>query len=274
MAVVNVTPDSFYDGGRYSSDLQVRQRIDQVLAEGADLIDLGAESSRPGAQVVPAEEQLQRLSPGLEYALSRDVLVSVDTTDPVVAQQCGARGACLINDVSCLSNPALAKAAAEVGAGLVITHSRRPMSEMGGFSVWPDDDYGSDIVASVVADWRRAAERARQAGLAHEGLIFDPGFGFSKNARHSFELLGRLHEFKNLGCPILSGPSRKSFLAYSDGAPPDARLGGTIAASVISVQHGATMVRVHDVQATRQALHTLYASRTPELARPQPRSST
>lgn len=268
MAVVNVTPDSFYDGGRYLDEERVRQRVDQVLSEGADLIDLGAESSRPGAASVPAEEQLRRLDAGLRYAVERGALVSIDTTDPSVARQCGTLGACLINDVSCLRDSDLARAAADVGAALVITHSRKPMAEMAGYSQWPDSDYGPDVVASVRREWLVAADRAGRVGLASDALVFDPGFGFSKNARHSYELLGRLAEFESLGVPILSGPGRKSFLAHFDGAKPDARLGGTIAASVISVQNGANLIRVHDVQATNQALNILYAARNPELARP------
>lgn len=268
MAVVNVTPDSFYDGGRYLDEDELRRRIDQVLSEGADLIDLGAESSRPGAATVPADEQLRRLDFGLRYALERGALVSVDTTDPAVARACATLGACLINDVSCLRDPELARAAADVGASLVLTHSRKPMAEMAGYSQWPDDDYGPDVVASVRRDWLMAAERASRAGLPTAALLFDPGFGFSKNARHSYELLARLGEFRSLDVPILSGPGRKSFLAHFDGAKPDARLGGTIAASVISVQNGANLIRVHDVQATSQALNILYAARNPELARP------
>lgn len=271
MGVVNVTPDSFFDGGKYLSAEQVRARIDQVLSDGAAIIDLGAESSRPGAQVVPAEEQLRRLEPALGYALERQALVSIDTTDPRVARHCGRLGACMINDVSCLRDPELAVAAAEVGAALVITHARKPMWEMSGFSSWPDDDYGADIVASVVHDWKSAEMRALDAGMSRDALIFDPGFGFTKNARHSFELLARLREFECLGYPILSGPGRKSFLAHFDSSPPNARLGGTIAASVISVQNGASIVRAHDVHATRQALDILYAVRDPDLARPSPR---
>lgn len=271
MAVVNVTPDSFFDGGKYLNADQVCERIDQALNEGATLIDLGAESSRPGAERVPAEEQLRRLEPGLEHALKRQALVSIDTTDPRVARHCGRLGACMINDVSCLRDPELAVAAAEVGAALVITHSRKPMSEMAGFSSWPDDAYGADIVASVVEDWRHAERRALDAGVSRAALLFDPGFGFTKNARHSFELLARLKEFECLGYPILSGPGRKSFLAHFDSSPPNARLGGTIAASVISVQNGASIVRAHDVHATRQALDILYAVRDPDLARPSPR---
>lgn len=265
MAVVNVTPDSFYDGGRYVDNPQVESRITQVLNEGADIIDIGAESSRPGAPVVAPEEQLRRLHRALTFALEKNALVSIDTTSPLVARECAALGAHLINDVSCLREPGLANAAAEFGAHLVITHSRAPMAQMSGYSVWPDDDYSADVVAAVRADWERAAATALAEGLGRDRLIFDPGFGFSKNARHSFELLGRLDEFGSLGVPILSGPGRKSFLAHFDGAPPSARLGGTIAASVISVQRGARIVRVHDVQETVQALSVHYASSSPPI---------
>ncbi len=139
------------------------------------------------------------------------------------------------------------------------------MAAMAGFSVWPDDDYGPDVVLAVKHDWECAAMNAVALGLGRDKLIFDPGFGFSKNARHSYELLGRLDEFHSLNVPVLSGPGRKSFLAHFDGAPASARLGGTIAASVISVQRGARIVRVHDVQETVQALSVYYASLHPPL---------
>jgi dihydropteroate synthase len=263
MAVVNVTPDSFYDGGRYLDNDKVEERIERALAEGADLLDLGAESSRPGAQIIEPAEQLRRLNRALTFALEKEALVSIDTTSPEVARRCAALGAHVVNDVSCLRDPDLANAAAEFGVHLVLTHSRVPMVDMPGFSVWPDADYGNDVVAAVKRDWERAARIAVDAGLPRSRLIFDPGFGFSKNARHSYELLGRLEEFRSLNVPLLSGPSRKSFLAHFDGAPASARLGGTIAASVISVQRGARIVRVHDVQETVQALSVHYASISP-----------
>ena len=270
MAVVNVTPDSFYDGGRYADNSAVAARISQLVAEGADILDLGAESSRPGSVPVPADEQLRRLDYALGCAAETRLLVSVDTTSPEVVRACGRRGLDIVNDVSCLANIELALASVEVGAALVITHSRSPMTTMQGFSTWPDDDY-HDVVADVSADWQRARERALQAGMRARDVVFDPGFGFSKNARHSFELLARLSEFRALDALILSGPSRKSFLAYSDHSPPDARLGGTIAASVLSAQHGADIIRVHDVHPVTQALDVLYATQRPELARPSAR---
>ncbi len=270
MAVVNVTPDSFYDGGRYSDNAAIAAHIAQHVEEGADILDLGAESSRPGATPVPAEEQRRRLAFALDCAVDSGLLVSLDTTSPSVVRSCQKRGIDLVNDVSCLADSALARAAAEVGAALIITHNRSPMAEMKGFSTWPDADY-DDIVADVSEDWQRARQRAVDAGVDASDVIFDPGFGFSKNARHSFLLLARLSEFKALGAPILSGPSRKSFLAYADQSAPDARIGGTIAASVLSVQQGADIVRVHDVFPAVQAFAVLRASQRPDLARPSAR---
>jgi dihydropteroate synthase len=253
MGIVNLTPDSFYDGGRHLDPNAARLRIDAMLERGADLLDLGAESSRPGSHPVPAAEQIRRLEPALGHALAVGARVSVDTTSPEVAQFALGRGAQIVNDVSCLRDAELARVCAAHGAWLVIMHSRRPMAEMTGFSQWPDDAY-ADIVQDVRRDWGLAAERAVQAGMAPSKLIFDPGFGFSKNARHSYELLARLSEFRSLGVPILSGPSRKSFLASVDGSPPEARLGGTIAACLASARAGADVLRVHDVHEVRQAL--------------------
>ena len=253
MGVLNVTPDSFFDGGEYLDGESAAQRVETLIHEGADIIDIGAESSRPGSRVVPAVEQIQRLEPVLVKAVARGVFVSVDTTDAEVAEYCLARGARMINDVSCLSQPKLASATAAVGGWLVLNHSRTPMSEMSGFSQWPDDDY-TDIVEDVMMDWGQASARAVAAGMQADRLVFDPGLGFSKNARHCFEILGRLSEFHALGVPTLVGPGRKSFIADVDGSPPGERLGGTVAACLSSANAGAAVLRVHDVAAVRQAL--------------------
>jgi dihydropteroate synthase len=257
MGVLNSTPDSFSDGGRYLRPADARQRVSQLLAEGADLLDLGAESSRPGSEEVPAEVQIARLTPALEAATEQGAFVSIDTTNPVVAGHCLARGARMINDVSCLRQPELAKAAAAHNAWLVLSHSRAPMAQMAGFSQWPDDAY-ADIVHEVMEDWGTALDRAEREGLSKDRLVFDPGFGFSKNAHHSFELLTRLEEFRALGVPILTGPGRKSFIAAVDGSPPEKRLGGTIAACIASARAGADLVRVHDVAEVKQALLVWY----------------
>jgi len=265
MGIVNVTPDSFYDGGRYLDNHKAQLQIEQLVEQGADIIDLGAESSRPGSLAVSAATQLERLREPLTYALRRGIPVSIDTTSPEVADDCLARGALLVNDVSCLRDPQLAAATAAHDGWLILMHSRSPMSEMKGFSLWPDDDY-LDIVEDVSQDWGRARTRAIDMGVTASKIIFDPGLGFSKNARHSYELLKRLREFKHLGAPIMSGASRKSFLSWHDQQPPTQRLGGSIAAAVLSVLNGADLLRVHDVFETQQALAILRATQQPDLA--------
>lgn len=253
MGVLNVTPDSFYDGGRYLDEESARERVDALIEAGADIIDIGGESTRPGAPAIPAGEQLARIEPALRHAVSRRALVSVDTTDPTVAERALSIGAVCINDVSCLADERLARACARHSATLIVMHSRGPMANMPGFSSYPDDAYG-DVVADVLAEWRAARDRAMQQGLARESIWFDPGIGFAKNARHSFELIRGLGRFLDEGVPVVVGPSRKSFINAVDPASPDARLGGTIAASLACVARGAAVVRVHDVLEVRQAL--------------------
>jgi len=255
MGVLNVTPDSFFDGGRYDDAGSATRRIDQLLADGADLIDIGAESTRPGAPPVTADQQIARLEPALRYALQRSALVSVDTASAAVARHALELGAQLINDVSCLADDDLARACAERKAPLILMHSRGPAASMAGFSVYPDAGY-QDVVADVRREWRAARARAVAAGMAPEDVYFDPGLGFAKNARQSYTLLARLAEFQSEGLMVV-GASRKSFIASVegvDGAPPEARLGGSVAASLLAAARGAAILRVHDVCEVRQAL--------------------
>jgi dihydropteroate synthase len=252
MGVLNVTPDSFFDGGRYDDAQSAPRRIDQLLADGADLIDIGAESTRPGAPAIAADEQIARLEPALRHALQQKVLVSVDTGSAAVARYALERGAQLINDVSCLADDDLARACAEKKAALILMHSRGPAASMAGFSVYPDAGY-QDIVEDVRREWRAARARALAAGMLPADVYFDPGLGFAKNARQSYALLARLAEFQSEGLMVV-GASRKSFIASVDGAPPEARLGGSVAASLLAATRGAAIVRVHDVRETRQAL--------------------
>jgi dihydropteroate synthase len=253
MGVLNTTPDSFFDGGRYTDEGAARAQVDRLAAEGADIIDIGAESSRPGATKVPPAEQIARMSAALEHAVKRDLVVSVDTTSPEVAEHALSRGAQLVNDVSCLARPELAAVAARHGGTLVLMHCRGTMQEQAGFSVYPDDGY-ADVVSEVRSELRDARARAVAQGLPEDQVWLDPGLGFKKNARQSFELLARLPELATEGAPLVVGPSRKSFLAVVDGAPPAERLGGTIAACLLAVERGAAVLRVHDVAAVRQAL--------------------
>lgn len=261
MGVLNTTPDSFFDGGRYTNDAAARDHVDRLAAEGADIVDIGAESSRPGARPVPAAEQIARLGAALDHAVKKGLVVSVDTTSPEVADQALTRGARLVNDVSCLARPELAAVTARHGATLVLMHCRGSMEEQPGFSVYPDDGY-ADVVSEVRAELSDARTRAGAAGLEPSQIWLDPGLGFKKNARQSFELLSRLAELACDGAPLVVGPSRKSFLASVDGAPPAERLGGTIAACLLAVEHGASVLRVHDVAAVRQALGVARLART------------
>jgi len=252
MGVLNVTPDSFFDGGRYDDATSATRRIDQLLRDGADLIDIGAESTRPGAPAIPADEQITRLEPALRYALAQGALVSVDTASAAVARHALRLGAHLLNDVSCLADDDLARACAEYGAPLIIMHSRGPAASMAGFSVYPDAGY-ENVVEDVRREWRAARERAIAVGMASEDIYFDPGLGFAKNAQQSYTLLARLAEFQSEGLMVV-GASRKSFLAAVDGAPPGERLGGSVAACLLAAARGAAIVRVHDVREVRQAL--------------------
>jgi dihydropteroate synthase len=264
MGIVNVTPNSFYDGGRYEAPEAGRQRVVHLLAEGADILDIGGESSKPSAPRVAAEEQLERIGAALAEALARGAVVSIDTASPTVAEAALERGAHIINDVTCLSDPDLARVVARHDGYLILSHARGHQSEMAGFSEWPDDDY-ADIVSDVRRDLEAARARAVERGVRIERIWFDPGLGFSKNARHTVELLARVGELVATGTLIVVGASRKSFIktlhdsdspdgGSRDGPPAEGRLGGTIAASLWAARAGVQMLRVHDVAAHRQAL--------------------
>ena len=259
MGICNVTPDSFSDGGLHFSRDQACAHVDQLLAEGADVIDIGGESTRPGAQAVPAKEQLARVLEVVRHAAGRGACVSIDTTSAAVAAACLDAGASVVNDVSCLRDAGdgggLAKVVAAHGAAYVLMHARATQSEMKGFSAWPDDAYG-DVVADVLDEWSAAAARAQALGVPRDALVMDPGLGFAKNARHSTELLRRTAEIAGaLDVPVLIGASRKSFLAVADkDAGPQDRVGASIAAALLAARAGAAILRVHDVRATRQAI--------------------
>ncbi len=254
MGILNVTPDSFSDGGRYEGEAAWRARADELVAEGADVIDVGGESTRPGSSPVDAAEQCRRVLGPVRY-LARELgaCVSIDTTLPAVAERALGEGAQLVNDVSCLADAGLARAAAGAGAWLLIMHSRGPMGPMRGYSDYPAAGY-ADVVAEVRAELGRALGRAREAGLPAGRAMVDPGLGFHKNAAQSYALLRALGELASLGAPVAVGASRKSFLARDVEAGPGGRLGGTLAACLHAARLGAELVRVHDVLAVRQAL--------------------
>ncbi|MHB1781417.1 MAG: dihydropteroate synthase [Acidimicrobiales bacterium] len=247
MGVVNVTPDSFFDGGRYfDADAAVAHGL-QLVSEGADLVDVGGESTRPGASPVGEEEELRRVLPVVE-GLASHVRVSIDTTKAAVARAALERGATLLNDES----NALARCAAAAGAGLVVMHMRGQPTDM------QDDPRYDDVVGEVHSALVEGAERARHRGV--EEVYVDPGIGFGKTVAHNLALLRALPELVALGVPVLLGVSRKSFIGRMLVAPgepplpPDARLEGSLAVAVWAAAAGVAMLRVHDVRATVQAL--------------------
>lgn len=245
MGILNVTPDSFSDGGLRMDPRRAVADALQMIEDGADIIDVGGESTRPGADPLPAEEEMRRVLPVVErLAAQSRVALSIDTYKAVVAREAVARGAVMINDVSgLLYEPELARVAAETGAALVLMHTRGRSREMYELAVY------TDVVREVASELRDAMTRATSFGVRSESLVLDPGFGFAKRPEHSFELLSRLPEFAALERPILSGPSRKSFLKAALGERlPREREWGTAAAVTASVLLGAHIVRVHGVR--------------------------
>jgi dihydropteroate synthase len=259
MGVCNVTPDSFSDGGRYLDPAAAMTHVDALLAAGADIVDVGGESTRPGSPPVEPRLQIERVVPVVRHAASRGACVSIDTTCARVAEAALEAGALAINDVSLLAEDELARVAARTSAALILSHARAPQETMRGFGEWPLQDY-TDIVADVLADWEKAATRAVACGVSRSSLVMDPGLGFSKASRHSAELLARCSELVG-HCgeiPVLIGASRKSFLTLfeAQASAPTEREGASISAALHAVRAGAKIVRVHDVHATRQAIDT------------------
>jgi dihydropteroate synthase len=244
MAVVNVTPDSFSDGGlRLDPDRAIADAV-QMVADGADILDIGGESTRPGADPVPPDEELRRVLPVIEGIRARvDVPLSIDTYKAAVAGRALDCGAAIVNDISAfVYEPELARVVAERRAAVVLMHNRGRSKAM-----YAAAEYG-DVAAEVAAELEARTREAMAAGVMRDRIIVDPGLGFAKHAAHSLDALGGLQRITALGFPVLAGPSRKSFLGAALGqvAPAD-RVWGTAAAVTASVLLGAHIVRVHDV---------------------------
>jgi dihydropteroate synthase len=246
MGILNVTPDSFADGGRHLDvDRAVAAGL-RMAAEGADVIDIGGESTRPGADPLPAAEEMRRVLPVVEHlAAETSVPLSIDTYKAVVAREAVARGAAIVNDISGLQyDPDLGRVAADAGVGIVLMHTRGRSRDMYDRAVY--EDAASDVAAELA----EAVTRAERAGVARDAIIVDPGLGFAKRAEHSFDVLAKLDRIAALGRPILCGASRKSFLKAALGdRPTDEREWGTAAAVAASILFGAHIVRVHNVKA-------------------------
>ncbi len=256
MGILNLTPDSFSDGGRFVRLEAALQQARQMVAEGADLIDIGGESTRPGAPVVSAEEELERVLPALE-ALAREcpLPLSVDTSKSQVARAALAAGAEFINDISGFNfDPEMAATVAAAGAGAFLMHTRGRPRTMQQETVY------ADLAGEVLAGLAASLQQARAAGIAEERLAVDPGIGFAKDAAGNLEILRRLPEFLSLGRPLLLGTSRKAFIGrILDQPDPGRRLYGTLATVALGVAGGARLFRVHDVGPAREAAMTAWA---------------
>ncbi len=257
VGILNVTPDSFSDGALYLEPERARERALRMQAEGADLIDVGGESTRPGAAPVAADQELARILPVLHLLREQLALpLSVDTRKAVVARAALEAGAQIVNDVSALGDPQMAEVIAEMQAGLVLMHMRGTPRTM------QRAPHYDDVAREVTQELRLALERACQAGIQEERIVVDPGIGFAKTAEHNLELIARLDALGELGRPVLLGPSRKAFLgAVLGGLPPEERGIGTAAACVVALLRGVRIFRVHDVRVVREALDVAEAIR-------------
>jgi dihydropteroate synthase len=246
MGVVNITPDSFSDGGRFLNPAAAVEHARRLSEEGADLVDIGGESTRPGAAPVPEEEELRRILPVLERI--SDLCVSVDTRRPRVMREVLKAGASMINDVDALSAPGALETAAATGCAVCLMHKKGEPATM------QRDPHYDDVVSEVKLFLKQRIEDATAAGIAAERIVVDPGFGFGKTAQHNLELLRGFREFEDLGVPLLAGLSRKSTLGKITGRAVDERLAGSLAMALLALQGGATILRVHDVKETRDVI--------------------
>lgn len=250
MGVLNITPDSFSDGGAFIAPERALAQARRLVAEGADIIDIGAESTRPygGSQPVTAEEELRRLGPVLSDVVALGIPVSIDSMKPAVVAWALDRGAAIANDVWGLQrDPAIARLIGERNVPVVVMHNRDRV------------DPGIDIISDIAAFFSRSLAIAADAGVPRERIVLDPGIGFGKTSDQSMTALARLGELKSFGLPILVGASRKRFISSVTPSEPQQRLGGSIAAHLIAAKNGAVVIRAHDVAETVQALRVAAA---------------
>jgi dihydropteroate synthase len=253
MGILNVTPDSFSDGGSYSTLESAVSRAEEMIEQGADIIDVGGESTRPASDPVPAQVERQRVVPVIDRLRTHvAVPISIDTYKASVASEALSAGASIVNDVTGLrADPAIAEIAAAAGAALIVSHIRGTPKTM---NTNPQYD---DLMHEIASELLESAKCATRAGVPRESIVIDPGIGFGKTFAHNAEILRRLPELAALGLPVLVGASRKSFLGAIVDTPPGRRLEGSLAAAALARQGSAAIVRVHDVAETRRFLDTL-----------------
>jgi dihydropteroate synthase len=264
VGVVNVTPDSFFNGGLYFEPARAIERALALAGEGADIIDIGGESSKPGSSPIPAKEEKKRILPVVEVLKQKnDVLISVDTTKADVAEAALAAGADIINDISAgRFDPRMLPLAARSGAGLILMHMKGTPRTM---QIAPHYD---DVLGEVRAFLKERLEAAEACGVPRESILLDPGIGFGKKLEHNLALLNNLGALADLDRPLLVGISRKSFIGKILKLEAPDRLEGTIAAAVVSILHGASLLRVHDLQAVKRAVAVAEAILSQGAARP------
>lgn len=257
MGILNVTPDSFSDGGKHDQKDQAVAYAKQMIADGATVIDVGGESTRPGASVVEIAEEIRRVVPVVAELAKFDVIISIDTSQPEVIREAVKAGAHIWNDVRALTRPHALETAAELNIPVIIMHMRGEPTTMNHL-----DQY-EDVTQEVIAELQQRVDDALQAGIHPKNIMIDPGFGFAKNAQQNLKLLNEFYQLNNMGYPILSALSRKRFIGEAlDGADANHRAVGSVAAHLLSIQQGACMVRAHDVKAMSDAIKVWQAMRS------------
>ena len=250
MGILNVTPDSFSDGGRHNSKDMAVTHAKQMIADGATVIDVGGESTRPGASAVDVAEEIRRVVPVVEALSKLDVVISIDTSQPEVIQAAVQAGAHIWNDVRALTRPQALETAARLNIPVIIMHMRGEPTTMNQL-----DQY-DDVIHDVIGEIQQRVDDALSAGVKKENILIDPGFGFAKNAQQNLRLLNEFYRLNGLGYPILSALSRKRFIGEAlNGADAQDRAVGSVAAHLLSIQQGACMVRAHDVKQMSDAIN-------------------
>ncbi|HHF99134.1 dihydropteroate synthase [Candidatus Aerophobetes bacterium] len=250
MGILNLTPDSFYDGGRYRTEKEILKRVEQMIEEGADIIDIGGESTRPGSDRVSVEEELRRTIPYLRKIRDLfDIPLSIDTYKAKVAKEAIEAGAEMVNDISGLRfDPEMAEVISSKNASVVLMHIKGTPKNM------QDNPFYESLMDEIISYLRKSLEIALKAGIDFDRIVIDPGIGFGKTVEHNLFILKNLEELRILRRPILIGVSRKSFIGKVLNLPVEERLFGSLAATSVAVMNGARIVRCHDVRETRQVI--------------------
>lgn len=249
MAIINCTPDSFYDGGKHNKAAEAIAYAKQAVRQGADILDVGGESTRPGALPVSVEEELARVVPVIEELVACELPISIDTVKPRVAQKALEAGASIINDVSGFANPEMRALAAESQAQIVVMHMQRTPLTMQVNPCYPDG-----VIEELLRFFEHRVEELVEEGVAEHNIVLDPGIGFGKSVQHNVTILFELHRLQRLGFPLLIGLSRKSFMTKLLSKPPEDLLSATIAVNTIALLAQVDFIRVHDVQEHRDAI--------------------